>query len=50
MTIYEVTNNLVSGAFLKFFSIVKRGLQGYTFFALKHRLWVLVRIASLRRF
>ena len=32
------------------FYIVKLGLQGYTFFlnfALKHRLWVLVRTASM---
>ena len=35
------------------FYIVKLGLQGYTFFlifALKHRSWVLVRTASVRRF
>ena len=36
------------------FYIVKRGLQGYTLFFLisaqKHRLWVLVRTASVRRF
>ena len=28
MTIYEVTNNLISGAFLKCFSIVKPGCVG----------------------
>ena len=28
MTIYEVTNNLVSGAFLKCFSIVSRLIMG----------------------
>ena len=27
-----------------------RGIHYYLIFALKHRLWVLVRIASLRRF
>ena len=46
MIIYEGTNILVSGAFLKCFSIVKLGFTGvYIFFifALKHRLWVLVR-------
>ena len=35
------------------FYIVKLGLQGYTLFflfLLKHRLWVLVRTASARRF
>ena len=35
------------------FYIVKLGVQGYSFFlifALKHRLWLLVRTASMRRF
>ena len=50
MIIYEGTNNLVSGAFLKCFTIVKLGCTGvnniFLIFALKQRSWVLLRIAS----